>query len=165
MPQTGSLRAEFLADHRRMIKGLERVREAVDANRPADAHAIADEVDRVAGPHIAFEEEVLYPSLRRILGDRDVSRLYEEHGEGEDVIRDLVRRTDPRPFGREERQRALDHIAVMQDHALTCGTLLSHVEQMDDVAQAEMLDRLLELRANPVRWTELPVGSGTGRQS
>jgi hypothetical protein len=49
----------------------------------------------------------------------------------------------------------IEGLDTMLDHAVGCGTLLSHLDGLPEAGKKELLDQLLELRRRGVRWTEL----------
>jgi len=150
-----ALRQAFSEDHRVLTRGLTGV---VDALREADlAQAVrrAEELDRRVGPHMAFEEQVYYPELRLVLGDRFVDRLYHEHALGLDAVRRLIRHDPAQPL--PERERIVEELTTALEHARSCGTLLSHLTRLDPGTLGAMRQALEELRRRELRWTE--VGS------
>ena len=53
------------------------------------------------------------------------------------------------------KEQILQNLKTGLDHAISCGTLLSHVTSLDQKRQDEMLARLLDLRRIGRRWSEL----------
>ena len=145
----------FLEDHRALIQGLVRVRDALRAGDGERASAEADALDRVAGPHMAFEERVFYPFLAKRLGVEFVAELFEEHRAGQEAIRRLVTVRWVGKLPREERSRLLTQIEIALSHARSCGTLLSHVDYLDEPARDALLERLLDARRLGGRWSGL----------
>lgn len=157
MPQeSSSLRAAFLDDHRRLTRGLLRLLEALKENDPAAARAAADELDEVAGPHMEFEETIFYPTLEQLLGSDFVDRLSHEHALGQDAVRTVLRRNADAPFPESERRMLVERMETALEHALSCGSLLSHLDNLDECTTRKMHEQLLELRAQKRRWTSLP---------
>jgi Hemerythrin HHE cation binding domain len=150
------LAAAFVTDHRLITRRLNRLRKAVRRDDLPAARRIAAELDRLAGPHIQFEEEVLYPHIGRILGEAYAVQLYHEHDAGRTALGRITRPGRPGAFSpaeREELERLLD---TAVEHAGTCATLVSHLSEVPPQDQAEMHSRLLAARRDPLRWTELP---------
>lgn len=144
------LEREFAKDHQVLTRGLARVLDAVEEGDLDRARALADELDREAGPHIRFEEEVYYPRLRSRLGEDFVEQLYGEHDEGQEAIRSLLRSEGPL-----QPDEVAHHLRTALEHALSCGTLLSHLEGLSDEEREKMVEQLRELREQSVRWTEV----------
>ncbi len=151
------LRDEFLDDHRHLTQALARLREAVRNGDPGEAGRLADEVDRLAGPHMTFEEKLFYPALRTRLGTRFVDQLYHEHRHGLAAIRELESEPDAAVGSAAERARILEQVEAMLEHAVTCGSLLSRLDDLDPEEEDAMLRELLALREHPVRWTDRPA--------
>lgn len=146
----------FVHDHRQTTRRLSRLLKALRRNDPAEARRLADELDRIAGPHIRFEEEIFYPEVARILGREYAARLYDEHQIGRGALADILSRDTAGPLEPEEQKDLVGRVETAVSHAASCGTLLSHLTGMEESQQAEMLSRLEELRREGKRWTELP---------
>lgn len=146
----------FLEDHQKMTRGIARLRNAIQRNDLATAARLADELDRVAGPHIEFEEKAYYPLLVEALGEDFVERLYQEHEEGLKAVRALLRRkSDGKTLSPDQRNRLLGQIHTALEHAGTCGTLVSHLAVLDEDRQAALLEQIEEARRRQRRWTEV----------
>jgi len=50
----------FVEDHKHMIGGVAKLKQALEQRGTTEAKQIAEDLDRVVGPHIQFEETVLY---------------------------------------------------------------------------------------------------------
>ncbi|HVS14754.1 MAG TPA: hemerythrin domain-containing protein [Thermoanaerobaculia bacterium] len=145
--------AAFEEDHRRMTRGIERLRELVAAGGVREAVASAQRLDVDAGGHIEFEEEVFYPFLRARLGDEAVDRFYREHAAGQRAV-EQIRRLDPRAELTAERRAELQRdLQTARDHALSCGTLVSHLENLGAPDLAAMRAELERARRTGRRWT------------
>jgi hemerythrin-like domain-containing protein len=163
--KSSPLTKAFLDDHREMTRRIAGLLDALKRGDAPAAFQFADELDRVAGPHIEFEEAVFYPLLVEARGREFVGRLYREHGEGRHAVKTLLERKkagqaiDPR-----DREELIREVETAMDHAGTCGTLLSHVATLDDERQAELLEELEKFRKQHHRWSELeePSSGPTG---
>jgi hypothetical protein len=148
-----NVRADFLADHRAMTRGIHRLRQDVaDGDHHAAARHAA-ELDVVAGPHIRFEEEYFYPVLESVLGAATVDRFLHEHDAGRSALLRLLDRDPEQPFDDEERRCLLQDLDAAMDHARSCGTLASHLEEMDDSRLGYLADGLKALRTRHDTWT------------
>jgi hypothetical protein len=149
------LRVAFLEDHRHLTRGLVALLHALDEGDDVEARRQAELLDRNVGPHMAFEEQAFYPTLRELLPER-VPDLYEEHDAGQEVVRRLL--VDPRegPLDASERHALAGEVRTMLAHAEACGTLLSHLDGLSQERRRALLETLLELRRQGIRWTELP---------
>lgn len=152
-----SLKDAFLEDHRRLTQGFAELMAAIDRNDIPAARKIAERVDGECGPHIEFEETILYPELRKARGKGFADQMYAEHHVGLGVIRRLVDLPPGRPLLPEERRELRNDAQMMLDHVVGCGTLLSHLLSRPAQEQTRLLDRLLEYRQHNCRWTELEI--------
>jgi hypothetical protein len=153
--QPPTLEEEFVNDHREMTRTIARLLEALRAGNDTDAVHIADELDRLAGPHIAFEEAVMYPEVARRRDRAFAERLYDEHRTALRGLRDLLGHREHLQLSAEERARITDDIQTGLDHAIACGTLLSYLTVLDERTKRLYLDRLTDLRGKQPRWTAL----------
>lgn len=151
-----ALRDAFMEDHRHLTTGLSRLLKALKLNDPPKAVEIADELDRVAGPHMAFEEEVFYPELEKRFGQEFVSRLYGEHELGQTAVRTLVTQRPVDPLEPTDQLSLIEEVETALNHALSCGSLLSHITTLSVAEREELLTRLQAFREEAPRWTDLP---------
>ena len=70
--------AEFREDHRKVRDGLLDMIEALQLRNVAKARGILGNLNTLVGPHFRYEEETLYPTLRKFLGEY-VAQLIKEH--------------------------------------------------------------------------------------
>ncbi len=149
-----SLRNAFIEDHRHLTQGLNRLLKALRADDFEEGIAIARELDRVAGPHIQFEEEVLYPEITRTRGTDFTDRLYDEHGTALQAIRTLLA-ANGGSLSPSTKAQVIEAAQTGLSHAVSCGTLLSHLTTLPEEMQERLLTRLQDLRADGRRWSEL----------
>jgi hypothetical protein len=152
---SSALREAFLDDHKHLTRGLTRTLEALRKGDDSNAIQLADTMDRAVGPHMAFEETAFYPELVGILGEGFVEHLGEEHAVGQRAVKTLLDHAGGEPLAEEERKTLIEGLDTMLDHALGCGTLLSHLDGLEETRKRRLLEQLLELRQQGLRWTEL----------
>lgn len=70
--------AEFREDHRKVRDGILEITEALKKKDVKKAREILGRINVLVGPHFRYEEENLYPSLRKFLGEY-VDQLLTEH--------------------------------------------------------------------------------------
>lgn len=145
----------FLDDHRHLTRGLYRLLQALEADDLSRAVQLAGQVDRLAGAHIQFEEEVLYPEVAKLQGDQFVARLHQEHDAGRATIEALLQ-PSAAPLTEGRRSELLEMARTAHRHAESCGTLLSHLTSLPAERQGPILERLEAIRAAAPRWSELP---------
>lgn len=144
----------FREDHAVLGRGFYDLSTCLRANDLAGAKATADELDRSAGAHIAFEEEVLYPTLRRLLSDADADRFHGEHGMGLRAVQFLASLPDGQPVPEGQLRELLADSEVMERHIAECGEVFGALGRLPDSEGIQMLTRLEELRDWAPRWTE-----------
>jgi hemerythrin-like domain-containing protein len=145
----------FLEEHRTLMRGLSEILQKVESEDFIGAGNQADELDQMAGPHIQFEEEVLYPEVGRAQGRELERQLRDEHSTIRRAIQRLLQVDEAQAS--DSRFRAELAIALRTGirHAESCGTLISHLEELSMKQQKEAFGRLVQLRAQGHRWTEL----------
>jgi Hemerythrin HHE cation binding domain len=153
MKEKNPLAKAFLEDHKHLIQGFSRLLGALEEGDVTEASQIADDIDRLAGPHIEFEEEFFYPILEQVRGREYVSQLYKEHGAGLHAVKSLLGAKSD--LGSDETEALVSEAQTALDHAVSCGGLLGHVTALDEEQQVELLQKLLGLREQGRRWTEL----------
>lgn len=156
MSERNPLHTAFLEDHQLLMGGLAGIRTALQEGDVATAVRLAQELDTAAGPHMQFEEEIFYPELEKKLGHEFVERLYGEHEVGRRAVAALLELGPEGELEDEARAVLIADIETTLEHALSCGTLLSHVDEQDAEARATLLKQLLDLRRSGARWTQLP---------
>lgn len=153
MKETNPLVKAFLEDHKHLTQGFSSLLRALRERDIAKASQIANDIDRLAGPHIEFEEEFFYPIVEQVRGREYVSQLYKEHGAGLHAV--IFLRDAKSDLEAGETEALLAEAQTALDHAVSCGTLLSHVTALGDQQQDDLLQKLLGLRNQGRRWTEL----------
>ncbi len=149
------LRNAFVDDHRIMTRGYVDLLDAVQSRDFALASQIAAQIDELAGPHIEFEEQCLYPEVTKIRGDAYTSRLYDEHHE---ILRALVELKSLAPESTPDDSRVARWAEQIQhglDHAAACGSLLSHLQAQSNRQQEQYLESLERFRNQGHRWSDL----------
>jgi len=72
----------FREDHAVLGRGLHELRSLVMAGDVGGLKTAAQNLDKAAGGHIAFEEEDFYPALKTFLSADEVAGMYDEHSHG-----------------------------------------------------------------------------------
>jgi hemerythrin-like domain-containing protein len=67
MTRKSSLERTFVEDHKHLTRGFSEILKALDADDWERASHLADELDRLVGSHIEFEERFLYPEVGKVL--------------------------------------------------------------------------------------------------
>jgi len=149
-----TLKEAFLDDHREMTRGFVKLHECLEKGDWHAAKGLAAEIDRVAGPHIEFEESLYYPRLAPVVGATAIRHMYREHSVGLAVIREILSADHSVPEASLLADFA-DRCRRMLDHAHSCGVLVSHLAGLPEDEERELLKRLLKMRYDGRLWTEV----------
>jgi len=147
----------FREDHSVLGRGLHEISEHLRSGDLQAAKACGEQVDREAGAHIAFEEQFFYPLLRRLLGDAEADRLYQEHGHGLSAIKALAQLPEGAMLSESERRALLESLELMEVHVAECGELFGTIGRIRLDDQQMLYRKLRALREKAPRWTELPA--------
>ena len=147
MRAESNLEQEFVKDHQKLTRGFSRIIEAVKDGKWSDAVEAARELNREGGPHIAFEEEILYPRVAQSQGEDSVRHLYEEHQTAIGAIQFLLNHPSGAEIDQDTRPQLIDKLQIGLDHAISCGTLLSYLTVLDEQTQSDLLAKLQQHRA------------------
>jgi hypothetical protein len=150
----------FLDDHKRMTRLIARLHEALGQEDAGVVRALAEELDRVAGPHIEFEEQVLYPLVARERDAAYARQLYAEHSAVRDALAQLLAKER---LDEAEAARLKAGIGVGLEHAASCGTLVSHLGALPEKEQEQALATLVELQRKARNWTDLSERTVPGK--
>jgi hypothetical protein len=156
--EESALTKAFLEDHRHLTRGFAGLLRAIDDNDVKEARTLANELDRLGGPHIEFEETVFYPELATSFGGEFTRQLYHEHEEAYRAVESLLAHAESDRLNSEEQARLHRQVKTGLDHAITCGTLISHIAGLEPRRQQELLEKLVQCRREAHRWSELPHG-------
>ena len=150
----------FREDHAILGRGFYEIAGHIRERNLSAAKARADQVDREAGAHIAFEQDRFYPALRGLIGGVDVDRLRGEHDEGLEVVTRLKGLSDSANIDEREWDRLLKKTEIMESHVAECGELFGTMGRFTPKEQRALLDQLLALRREAPRWTQIAEGKG-----
>ncbi len=151
---TSNLTDVFLEDQQQLTRGLARLRQALQQGDVSGAVRLADELDRQVGAHMQFEEDVFYPMLAERLGQEFTAQLYAEHAIGRETLL-RIKELPSKQIDVELRKELIASLSETLDHALSCGSMPSHVARLDADRQAGLLNILGELSSKGRRWTDL----------
>ena len=145
--------AEFIKDHQQFSRLMYEISKLLDDGKIEQARARGEELDAVAGPHIAYEEAELYSRLIE-LGVESVTKqqLVEEHREVVDALRLLLEVPAPDESKLESIKQGFRSGLAHAEH---CGSLISLMSRLDEQQRSESLKILIHLREQGGKWTEL----------
>jgi hypothetical protein len=149
----------FLEDHRQLTRLLAKLRKALGHGDWKTSQNLARQLNALGGPHIDFEENVLYPLVRKLRGPRFAGQLYQEHQVVRQALEQLLSLPAQPPGGTALADLA-GKVKMGLKHAESCGTLVSHLQALPSQEQAQALAKLQQLRSEGRKWTELPRAAG-----
>lgn len=153
--RTSKLMLAYMEDQRFLAQSFARLFQAIDDGDAGLSAEIAADINQHAGPHIQFEEEVLYPRLATLQSPAYVSRLYREHQIAVEVIRAVLIRPSNESFGVDERAELSKKAHEAIKHCVACGNTMSFLSVLDDARQTEIFEQLQSYRDNACDWIEL----------
>jgi hypothetical protein len=146
---------EFANDHRRLTRGLAELLSTIRRGDLEAAVAIGDRIDRQAGGHIQFEESVLYPAVGKAQGRAYEEKLLSEHEVARRGLMRLAGLRDDELHDARVKAELIDAFSTAEQHAESCGTLISHLELLPVEEQKTALAQLQQCRREAPRWTQL----------
>lgn len=149
------LEKEFVVDHRETTRALQNLKVALTGEEDDVVRKAAERLDQIAGPHIAFEEQWLYPLVAKSRGEGFRQHMTGEHDEVVLALSQIRACDGLASVPSSQKSQWQRSLQTGLDHVVTCGTLLSHLSVLKESERDEMLQRLRELRAKAELWTEL----------
>ncbi len=113
---------EFREDHRKVRDGLLEMIEALQAKNVFKARHILGNLNIMVGPHFRYEEETLYPALRKFLGEY-VDQLIKEHDGVIDTARACAELLRKESLNEKESQDASHAARALLIHVSNCDGL------------------------------------------
>lgn len=149
------LMEEFLQDHQQLTHMIRDVVSHLENGDVTAARSLAQKLDHAAGPHIEFEELILYPAVEVNLGEPYKRKLIAEHRNAQAGLAQLLSASDTRLEKAEFQKQVIAALRSGLKHAESCGTLVSHLEQLSDERRVQALRKLSELKRAGRRWSKL----------
>ena len=143
---------EFLTDHEKMSQLMLHAVVSLEEGDLDAARQSAKALNKVAGPHIAYEESELYP---RISGESLIStttrEMYDEHRAVATARKLLLENPIP---DQSTLDRILEGPRAGIHHAEHCGSLVTLLAALPKPEQDESLKKLLAYREQGRMWTD-----------
>jgi len=146
---------DFQIDHSALGEKLFALRTALIQRSVEAAQSIAEEIDRDAGAHMAFEEKDFYPALKKFLTEDEVFRMYLEHADGLAMIVDIIEAEGPEFDDPEFMSNILEHLERMDHHVADCGDLFGALGGLEPSQYQTLYDRLHEWKRKAPSWREI----------
>ncbi len=147
---------EFRNDHRKVRDGLLDLIELIEKKEVKKAGEKLSELDRLVGPHFRYEEETLYPTLRRFLGNY-VDELISEHDEVIATARKCAEILSKGEISDEEAKEASLSARKLLVHVSNCDGLAILTERLNESELKNLADKFIKAREENVsllEWAE-----------
>ena len=146
----------FREDHREVRDGLLELADALELKNVEKAGKILEKLNNLLGPHFRFEEEALYPTLRRFLGEY-VDTLLKEHDGAISAARELAELIKRGQISDEDAKKAANKTRALLVHVSNCDGLAILAERLDEEEIKELnekFQRIKEERVPLLDWAE-----------
>lgn len=148
--------AEFREDHRKVRDGLLDIIMALRDKDVKKARGILGGLNTLVGPHFRYEEETLYPALRKYLGEY-VDQLLSEHDGVIDTARTCAQLLQKDTLTDEEAEQAANAARALLVHVSNCDGLAILTERFEPKELKDLADRFIAARKASVSlldWAE-----------
>jgi hypothetical protein len=133
--------AEVRDDHLKVRDTLLNLIEAIKRLDSTKAFELLITLDKLGGPHFRFEEDVMYPLLKKFFGEEYYNRLLEEHDRVIKAAKQIAEVLGKGSITSEEADRLVKIIQnEILPHPITCSGLEIFMEKLSQ----EELDKLAE---------------------
>ncbi len=154
-PTWEKLKKLFIEDHRMMTRSYRDLLQHLENDELGKAAELAAKLDQQAGAHVEFEEQHLYPRVRESRGDKYADQMYQEHREILNTLVELQQIQSTVEPSKRQIQRWKTGVQNGINHAVACGTLLSHLQTLPESTQADLLQFIEQLRRKSKKWSSL----------
>jgi hemerythrin len=137
--------AEFRNDHRKVRDSLLAITEAIGKKDVKKARDILGELNNLVGPHFRYEEEYLYPALRKFLGDY-VDQLLSEHDGVIETAKKCASLLQKESLTEEEAENAQKAAMALLIHVSNCDGLAILSERFTSEELEELGQKFEESR-------------------
>ncbi len=147
---------EFREDHRVVRDGLIELSNALQSKDLERAAEILEKLNKLLGPHFRFEEEALYPTLRRFLGEY-IDQLLREHDEAIKSAKEVSELISKGEMSDDEAKTAASKTRSLLVHVSNCDGLAILAERLDEREMEKLWKRFDELKNEGVpllEWAE-----------
>ncbi len=148
--------AEFREDHRKVRDSVLEIAEALRNRDIKKAREVLGRLDAMVGPHFRYEEESLYPTLRKFLGEY-VDDLLKEHDSAIETARACAELLSKDELTDEEAREAERQAMALLVHVSNCDGLAILSERLDEKELDALGEKFAEAREKGVpllEWAE-----------
>lgn len=149
---------EIREDHKKVRDTLLNLIDAIRRLDTTKAFELLIILDKLGGPHFRFEEESMYPLMKRFYGEEYYNRLLEEHDRVIRAARGIVEMLGKGAITPEEAQALISTVQnEIMPHPITCSGLEIFMErlsqdELDKIAASMVPAR--EAAVPLVEWAE-----------
>ena len=147
---------EFREDHRIVRDSLIELASALERKEIDKAREVLERLNKLLGPHFRFEEEKLYPTLRKFLGEY-VDKLLEEHDTAISSAKELAELLSKEDISDEEAKEAASKVRGLLVHVSNCDGLAILAERLSEEEIKDLEKTFSEFRSEGVpllEWAE-----------
>ncbi len=147
---------QFREDHRIVRDGLIELASALESRDLEKAGKVLGDLNKLLGPHFRFEEEALYPTLRKFLGEY-VDQLLSEHDVAIRSAREVAELISKGDVSEDEAKVAANKTRSLLVHVSNCDGLAILAERLDEEEINSLWKKLTNLREEGVpllEWAE-----------
>ncbi len=147
---------EFREDHRIVRDSLIELASALESKEIEKAREVLERLNKLLGPHFRFEEEKLYPTLRKFLGEY-VDKLLEEHDTAISSAKELAELLSKEDISDEEAKKAASRVRGLLVHVSNCDGLAILAERLSEEEIKDLEKTFSEFRSEGVpllEWAE-----------
>ncbi len=137
--------AEFREDHRKVRDGILDITEALKKRDVKKAREILGKLNVLVGPHFRYEEEHLYPALRKFLGEY-VDQLLNEHNNVIDTAKACAALLSKDNLTEQEAEDARKAALALLVHVSNCDGLAILSERFNAKELDELGEKFSESR-------------------
>ena len=148
--------SEFRDDHRKVRDGILEITQALREKDVVKAREVLGRLNTLTGPHFRYEEEHLYPALRKFLGEY-VDQLVAEHNKVIETARECARLLGKDSLTDEEAESARKAAMALLVHVSNCDGLAILSERFSSRDLDSLAEKFLEAREKGVpllEWAE-----------
>jgi len=142
----------FKADHALLGSGFYTLATCLHNKNISDAKSVATKINIDAGPHIAFEEEVFYPTLKRFIKQQELDEMYSEHKLGRALLEKVLSIDESAHLQDAIQKELLAQIDVIESHISQCGELFGMMENLNESEMQYLYDKLTDYQLLAPHW-------------
>jgi hypothetical protein len=147
----------FRNEHRKARDIFLGIGAALGRRDPATIAELMGKADARIGPHMRYEEEVMYPALAPLYGDEYVEKMLADHDRAFGVAGRLMELASHDPITDEDVEEGNRIIRGLLPHVTDCDGLVLAIEVLPEERQRELFaarDRALADGLTMMQWGE-----------